>query len=198
MNFSISSSGSMCNSSAFTDEDHYYQNQIHQGKSWAWWLNVVGEFFVSLFFFFRQKGEDKFSGTFVVFGIGTTGNLLCLLVLCRRSSFELFLRFFFKSFSFSFRKQKGLRRNSYTQYLIALAIVDTGAILAEGCFSARLTKFEDFYLFIYFSSSFTDAPRFSRKILRESETLGFSAYEFYLQSFVLCSFRSLFDEFVVS
>jgi hypothetical protein len=26
----------------------------------------------------------------------------------------------------------GLRRNSYTQYLIALAIVDTGAIFAEG------------------------------------------------------------------
>jgi len=26
----------------------------------------------------------------------------------------------------------GLRRNSYTQYLIALAIVDTGAILSEG------------------------------------------------------------------
>ncbi len=27
---------------------------------------------------------------------------------------------------------EGLRRNSYTQYLIALAIVDTGAIFAEG------------------------------------------------------------------
>lgn len=26
----------------------------------------------------------------------------------------------------------GLRRNSYTQYLIALAIVDTGAIFSEG------------------------------------------------------------------
>ena len=26
----------------------------------------------------------------------------------------------------------GLRRNSYTQYLIALAIVDSGAILCEG------------------------------------------------------------------
>ncbi|CAF2817136.1 unnamed protein product [Rotaria sp. Silwood2] len=48
-------------------------------------------------------------GTFVVFIIGFFGNLLCLLVLCRGR----------------------LRRSSYTQYLIALAIVDTGAILCE-------------------------------------------------------------------
>ncbi|CAF1138143.1 unnamed protein product [Rotaria sp. Silwood1] len=48
-------------------------------------------------------------GTFVVFIIGFCGNLLCLLVLCRGR----------------------LRRSSYTQYLIALAIVDTGAILCE-------------------------------------------------------------------
>ncbi|CAF3354587.1 unnamed protein product [Rotaria socialis] len=48
-------------------------------------------------------------GTFAVFVIGFLGNLLCLLVLCRGR----------------------LRRNSYTQYLIALAIVDTGAILCE-------------------------------------------------------------------
>ncbi|CAF3879752.1 unnamed protein product [Rotaria sordida] len=48
-------------------------------------------------------------GTLVVFIIGFCGNLLCLLVLCHGR----------------------LRRNSYTQYLIALAIVDTGAILCE-------------------------------------------------------------------
>ncbi|CAF1068007.1 unnamed protein product [Adineta ricciae] len=48
-------------------------------------------------------------GTFVVFIISFCGNLLCLLVLCRQR----------------------LKRNSYTQYLIALAIVDTGAILCE-------------------------------------------------------------------
>ncbi|CAF1654304.1 unnamed protein product, partial [Didymodactylos carnosus] len=47
--------------------------------------------------------------TFAVFVVGFCGNMLCLVVLCRRR----------------------LRRNSYTQYLIALAIVDTGAILSE-------------------------------------------------------------------
>jgi len=41
---------------------------------------------------------------------------------------------------------EGLRRNSYTQYLIALAIVDTGAIFAEGI----STKILSYYLIDYF------------------------------------------------
>ncbi|CAF0904913.1 unnamed protein product [Adineta steineri] len=57
-------------------------------------------------------------GTFVVFVISFCGNLLCLFVLCRQR----------------------LKRNSYTQYLIALAIVDTGAILCEA-----LTALDDVY-----------------------------------------------------
>ncbi|CAF1281249.1 unnamed protein product [Rotaria magnacalcarata] len=74
-----------------TDVDLYYVSKIQsENKNWAWWLNNLG--------------------TLVVFIIGFFGNILCLLVLCRRR----------------------LRRNSYTQYLIALAIVDTGAIFAEG------------------------------------------------------------------
>ncbi|CAF1465495.1 unnamed protein product [Adineta ricciae] len=48
-------------------------------------------------------------GTFVVFIIGFLGNMLCLVFLCRRPFI----------------------RNSYTQYLITLAIVDTGAISSE-------------------------------------------------------------------
>ncbi|UJR31442.1 hypothetical protein I4U23_018935 [Adineta vaga] len=74
----------------FSGADVYYAKKIQsEDKSWAWWLNNLG--------------------TLVVFVIGFCGNILCLLVLCRRR----------------------LRRNSYTQYLIALAIVDTGAIFAE-------------------------------------------------------------------
>ncbi|UJR15238.1 hypothetical protein I4U23_002193 [Adineta vaga] len=72
-----------------TSIDYFYYQKIHHQKSWAWWLNHIG--------------------TFIVFIISFCGNLLCLLVLCRRR----------------------LKRNSYTQYLIALAIVDSGAILCE-------------------------------------------------------------------
>ncbi|CAF0993856.1 unnamed protein product, partial [Didymodactylos carnosus] len=72
-----------------TNEDYDYYQKIYNEKSWAWWLNHIG--------------------TFAVFVVGFCGNMLCLVVLCRRR----------------------LRRNSYTQYLIALAIVDTGAILSE-------------------------------------------------------------------
>ncbi|CAF2831946.1 unnamed protein product [Rotaria sp. Silwood2] len=75
----------------FTGTDLYYAKKIQsENKTWAWWLNNLG--------------------TLVVFVIGFCGNILCLVVLCRRR----------------------LRRNSYTQYLIALAIVDTGAIFSEG------------------------------------------------------------------
>ncbi|CAF1056260.1 unnamed protein product [Adineta steineri] len=73
-----------------SDTQRYYVNKLESDeKSWAWQLNRIG--------------------TLAVFVIGFCGNILCLLVLCRRR----------------------LRRNSYTQYLIALAVVDTGAILAE-------------------------------------------------------------------
>ncbi|CAF1296090.1 unnamed protein product [Adineta steineri] len=57
-------------------------------------------------------------GTFVVFIIGFFGNMLCLIFLCRRPFI----------------------RNSYTQYLIALAIVDTGAIFFE-----TITALDDLY-----------------------------------------------------
>ncbi|CAF0945418.1 unnamed protein product [Adineta ricciae] len=81
---------SSCKGVNFTSADAAYARKIQsEDKSWAWWLNNLG--------------------TLVVFVIGFCGNILCLLVLCRRR----------------------LRRNSYTQYLIALAFVDTGAILAE-------------------------------------------------------------------
>ncbi len=66
------------------------------------------------------------SGTFVVFIIGFFGNLLCLLVLCRRREYSSLLK------SINSIDFLGLRRNSYTQYLIALAIVDSGAIFCEG------------------------------------------------------------------
>ncbi len=66
-------------------------------------------------------------GTLVVFVIGFCGNVLCLLVLCRRRKIYHLQNIAIIDFDFL-----GLRRNSYTQYLIALAIVDTGAILSEG------------------------------------------------------------------
>ncbi|CAF4336468.1 unnamed protein product [Rotaria socialis] len=48
-----------------TDVDLYYVNKIQsENKNWAWWLNNLG--------------------TLVVFIIGFFGNILCLLVLCRR------------------------------------------------------------------------------------------------------------------
>ncbi|CAF0989210.1 unnamed protein product [Adineta steineri] len=79
-----------CNGVNFSEsQEDYYDRVFSQKKTWAWQVNQIG--------------------TLVVFVIGFCGNILCLLVLCRRR----------------------LRRNSYTQYLIALAVVDTGAILAE-------------------------------------------------------------------
>ncbi|UJR10304.1 hypothetical protein I4U23_014510 [Adineta vaga] len=57
-------------------------------------------------------------GTFIVFIIGFLGNMLCLVFLCRRPFI----------------------RNSYTQYLIALAVVDTGAISSE-----TIAAFDEFY-----------------------------------------------------
>ena len=65
------------------------------------------------------------AGTFIVFIIGFCGNVLCLGVLCRRRRFSL------KSNEFEIFFFLALIRNSYTQYLIALAIVDTGAICSE-------------------------------------------------------------------
>lgn len=65
----------------------------------------------------------------MVFIIGFFGNLLCLLVLCRRRKSKICID---RTFVVFFSICIGLRRNSYTQYLIALAIVDSGAILCEG------------------------------------------------------------------
>ncbi|CAF4053237.1 unnamed protein product [Rotaria sordida] len=87
----------LCVEMNFTGANLYYAKKIQsENKTWAWWLNNLG--------------------TLVVFVIGFFGNILCLVVLCRRR----------------------LRRNSYTQYLIALAIVDTGAIFSEGMITVAL------------------------------------------------------------
>ena len=82
----------------------------------------------------------SFAGTLVVFLVGFCGNLLSLVVLCRRRTSTPASNVARHRAA----SRSGLRRNSYTQYLIALAIVDTGAILCEGKRSLGACDTSDF------------------------------------------------------
>ena len=72
-----------CGRVNLTPTDLDYIQKIYAEKSWAWWLNHIGNDLRSL-----EKSISSLSlGTFFVFIIGFCGNLLCLLILCRRGKF---------------------------------------------------------------------------------------------------------------
>jgi hypothetical protein len=104
-----------------------YFRRISTQKNWAWWLNHIGSH-TNSHRLIIETIDHLLSGTFVVFIIGFFGNLLCLLILCRRCKTRTCTLHFINRCCFYWL---ALIRNSYTQYLIALAIVDTGAILSE-------------------------------------------------------------------
>ena len=107
-----------------TNTDLNYLRKIYFEKSWTWWVNHIGENTFDCCIF-RITSDFYLTGTFLVFGIGFCGNILCLCVLCRRRKFENAEKNVFYSWYLA------LIRSSYTQYLIALAIFDTGAICSE-------------------------------------------------------------------
>ena len=71
------------NKSNLTNTDWDFLQKLYLEKSWAWWLNHIGKGkFISPYLMI-----NLFKGTLIVFVIGFGGNILCLIVLCRRRKF---------------------------------------------------------------------------------------------------------------
>ena len=70
-----------CDRANLTATELSYILKIYSGKTWAWWVNHIG----------RPTGETSAlasplvsPGTLIIGIVGFGGNLLCLLILCRR------------------------------------------------------------------------------------------------------------------
>lgn len=79
------SSMSNCLAMNFTQENAYYASKIQsEDKTWAWWLNNLGR---NTHINLLNNQCRSFLGTLLVFIIGFCGNMLCLLILCRRRKY---------------------------------------------------------------------------------------------------------------
>lgn len=127
-----------CYRANVTDEDLSLIRKIYMERTWAWWTNHIGkcsnEHFSFLIRFFRNVNHlyHRFLWKFIM-SFDSLSTMFVIILFKRLFSLCFFIL--------------ALIRNSYTQYLIALAIVDTGAILSESSLKNSLRSEEFHRLF---------------------------------------------------